>query len=146
IRSNGGVSAGCNYPAAMQVGNGLVDTATESDCALEDLVKAGMLTKIDYDGAANRYVLASPVAVGVQVSLWFNAAANENVVRISNLPCDVALEVDRKFDSTTAANTPFSQGFVIAQDVANAQIPSCIPANSPGGPVNDPVPVVLIKY
>jgi len=52
----------------------------------------------------------------------------------------IALEIDSKFDSATAA-TPFNQGWLTAQDGLGAQIATCVP-----GGANDPVPTILIKY
>jgi prepilin-type N-terminal cleavage/methylation domain-containing protein len=145
ITTNGGISAGCIYVIGGLVGDGLVNSAIESDCALEHMVKAGSLSKVDYDGA--RYFVGSTIGAGnVAVSLWFNALTNENVVRVTNLPCDAALDLDRRFDSGTVANTPFNQGWLTAQDAGAAQIANCISAGNPGGPLNDPVPTVLIKY
>ena len=140
ITANGGISAGCTYSIAGNVGNGIVDTQTESDCALEHLVKAGVLSKVDYDPNTSKYFITSSVGAGVRLSLWYNPATNENVVRVSSLPCDVALEIDRKLDSATA-NTPFSQGVVLAWDTSGAIIQTCI-----SGSTNDPVPALLIKY
>jgi prepilin-type N-terminal cleavage/methylation domain-containing protein len=141
ITANGSISPGCSYPVAGNVGNGIVDTPTESDCALEHLVKAGMLSKANYDGS--KYVITSNVGVGVRLSLWYNPATNDNVIRISNLPCDVALEIDRKLDSATATNTPFNQGSVLAASdpLGATLIPTCS-----ASPANDPVPTLLIKY
>ena len=138
ITANGGVSAACTYAIAGLVGDGLVDTATESNCALEHLVKAGLLTKLDFDGTT--YSINPTVANNVRLSLWFNTLTNENAVRVSNLPCGIALELEAKFDSATV-NTPFNQGWVTAQDGAGAQIATCVQ-----GGLNDPVPTVLIKY
>ena len=129
----------CNDGSSVSLmGDGVVNSQKESDCALEHLVKAGMLSKVDYDGA--KFFITSSVGAGVRLSLWYNPACNENVVRISNLPCDVALEIDRKLDSATA-NTPFSQGVVLAWDTSGAIIQTCI-----SGSTNDPVPALLIKY
>jgi prepilin-type N-terminal cleavage/methylation domain-containing protein len=140
ITANGGISAGCTYAPGGSVGNGIVDTGTESDCALEHLVKSGMLGKIDYDGA--RYVISHPgIGPGVRASLWFDAASNANAVRVSDLPCEAALEIERKLDSASVGNTPFSEGSVRARDASNAPIQTCVP-----GSANDPVPMLLIRY
>jgi len=136
----------CNYPVAGLVGDGLVDSPLESDCALGHLVKSDLLSKLEFDTANKKFVINSNIAVGVQVSLWANVATNENVIRVTNLPCDIALELDRKLDSGTVANTPLSGGTVVAQDAMNAQIQNCIPVGGTGGPLNDPVPTLLIKY
>lgn len=142
ITANGGISPGCNYLYLVggNVGNGIVDTQTESDCALDHLVKAGMLSKVDYDGT--KYFITSSVGTGVRLSLWYDSSANVNAIRVSSLPCDIALEIDRKLDSATTNNaTPFSQGTVIAQDASGVPIATCTV-----GSTNDPVPALLIKY
>ena len=156
ITSNGGISAGCIYAPSATAGNGIVDTSTESDCGLEHLLKAGLLTKLDYDSANGKYIIASPVGDGVRVFLSVNTATNENVVKISNLPCDVALEIDRKFDSTTTDNTPFLGGAVIAHGSVSttvagvtttnpdAPIPTC--TSGGGAATYDPVPTLMIRY
>lgn len=142
ITENGGVTAGCSYPPAVTPGpgDGLVNTATESDCALEHMVKAGLLSKIDLDGFG-KYFVSSNFDVG-RVSLWFIPATNENAVRVTSVPCDIALEIDRKKDS--AATTPMNSGTVRGLDADNAPIATtCIP----GDPAQyDPVPTLLIKY
>lgn len=137
---NGEISDGCNNAADGVVGNGLVNTATESDCALEHLVKAGLLSKIDLDGSG-KYFVSSNFDVG-RVSLWFISATNENAVRVTSVPCDIALEIDRKMDSAAAA--PMNSGTVRGLDADNAPIATtCIP----GDPAQyDPVPTLLIKY
>lgn len=142
VTGNGGVSGGCHYATSGTVGNGIVDTAIESDCALEHLVKAGMLRGIDYDSASGRYAVAiNNWSTGTRVSLWFDPDSNVNAVRVSNLPCDVALEVERKLDSATSGNTPFTEGSVRARNAANASIQTCSP-----GTTNDPVAALLIRY
>ena len=123
-------------------GNGIVDTEPESNCALEHLVKAGMLRGIDYDPASSRYAIAiNNWGTGTRVSLWFDSTSNVNAVRVSNLPCDVALEIERKLDSATSGNTPFIEGSVRARNAADAPIQTCVP-----GAANDPVAALLIRY
>jgi prepilin-type N-terminal cleavage/methylation domain-containing protein len=132
-----GISAGCSYAVTVVgVGNGLVDTATESTCALEHLVRAGLLTKIEQDQTGN-YVIRSQFGTG-QVSLWFDNTTNQNVIRITALPCDIALEIDRKLDNDST--TPFSQGTVLGIDTAGGIIQTC----TVGG-TNDPL-TLLIGY
>jgi prepilin-type N-terminal cleavage/methylation domain-containing protein len=116
-----GISGGCNYAASTSVGNGLVDTATESTCALEHLVQSQLLSKIEFDTA---FFISSGFKGG-RVSLWFNSATNQNSVRVTSIPCDIALEIDRKLDNGAAA-TPLSQGTVLAFDTAGAALASCV--------------------
>ena len=142
ITGSGGVSAGCTYAAGGTTGNGIVDTATESGCALEHLVKAGMLKGIDYDAAASLYFIAiNNWGTGTRLSLWFDSTANMNAVRATNLPCEIALEVDRRLDSATTGTTPFTDGSVRARNSADAAIQTCVP-----GSTNDPVATLLVRY
>lgn len=136
ITSDGGVSAGCSYAIAGNVGDGLVNTTTESKCAMEHLVKARMLNKAELSGGA--YAISSPVGGGA-VNLWHMPASNENAVRVDQVPCVFALEIDRKMDNASAA--PLSNGFVLGQDSAGLLINTC----TVGG-ANDPVAALLVKY
>jgi prepilin-type N-terminal cleavage/methylation domain-containing protein len=137
LTADGGVSAGCNYAPGGKVGNGLVDTATESSCALEHLLRAGLLTKLSYQGGTYRI----PGPDSANLSLWFNAASNENVVRIANLACDLALEIDAKLDTVSAAGTPLTDGQVQGRDGGGAALSTCVP-----GQANDPVAELLVRY
>lgn len=144
ITANGGISVTCSYSAAATPGpgDGIVNTSMESDCALEHLVKAGMLSKVDFDKTLGKYVITANVGTGVRLSLWYDPGSNVNAIRVSNLPCDIALEIDRKLDSATTDNaTPFSQGSVIARNASDTPIQTCTPDS-----VNDPVATLLIKY
>jgi prepilin-type N-terminal cleavage/methylation domain-containing protein len=136
ITADGGISAGCSYPASSNVGNGIVDTATESACALEHLVKARLLNKAALIGGS--YVIQHPFGGG-NVSLSVVTASNENAIRVTGLPCSIALQIDSKMDN--AAATPLGLGFVTGWDSSIASIATC----APGG-ANDPVPSLLIRY
>jgi len=137
LTGDGGVSAGCSYGASGQVGNGLVDSATESTCALEHLLRAGLLAKLSYAGGSYRI----PGPDGATLSLWYIPASNENAVRIENLACALALEIDTKMDTASAGGTPLSDGQVQGRDAGGTAIASCTPGQS-----NDPVAALLIRY
>jgi type II secretory pathway pseudopilin PulG len=137
LTADGGVSAGCSYAPGGQVGNGLVDTATESACALEHLLRAGLLARLDYQGGTYRI----PGPGGASLSLWYMAASNQNAVRIQNLACGLALELDIKLDTASAAGTPLGDGLVLGYDASGTALASCIPGQS-----NDPVATLLIRY
>jgi prepilin-type N-terminal cleavage/methylation domain-containing protein len=141
ITGNGGLSGVCANDNGTSIGDGLVNSSTESNCAVEHLVKANMLTKAEYDSAAARYYIGVLGSTAESISLWFNSETNENVVRIRNVRCEVAQEMERKLDNATIDNTPFKGGAVTARDAADSVIESC----SSGG-TNDPVPNLLIKY
>lgn len=132
ITTEGGISAACSYAVSASVGNGIVNTATESSCALEHLVKARMLSKVELNGS--NYVIPHPFGGG-EVSLWVTSG-NENAVRVTNLPCEIALRIDDKFDN--ASSTPFASGFVTSN---SGFVTGCTP-----GVANDPVASLLVRY
>lgn len=140
ITADGGMSVAC---APGGNGNGVVDSQQESVCATEHLVKAGLLTKAESDTAG--YFIGSGFEGGGRVSLW-RSAANENVVRVTLLPCNVALELDRKLDSEYfkpdgVTPMPLGKGVVIGVDALGNPIDTC----APGGD-NDPLPALLVNY
>lgn len=134
ITADGGISAGCSYAIDANVGNGIVDTVTESTCAPEHLVKAQMLSKTELVGST--YVIPHPFGGG-SISLGVTAT-NDNAIRVTTLPCKIALQIDGKLDNSTA--TPLASGFVTGRDSSNAVVNTC----TPGG-ANDPVDL-LIRY
>lgn len=154
ITANGGISEECNYAPGGRVGDGIVnDTETnpnppESDCALEHLVKAGFLSKVEYDASTRKYFIPSTVGAKVRVSLWFNETTRENAIRITNLPCDLALDLDRKLDSPSPDNRPFhGPGAVTARRYLGGGVTEPIDNCTVGNPAEyDPVPILLIKY
>jgi type II secretory pathway pseudopilin PulG len=137
LTADGGVTAGCSYTAGGLVGDGLVDSATESACALEHLLRAGLLTKLAHDGSAWR--ITGPG--GASLSLWYDPVTNANVVRIENLACGLALELDAKMDTASAAATPLAEGQVQGRDGGGGAIGNCVPGQS-----NDPLAALLIRY
>lgn len=138
IMLDGGVSAACSYAVGGSVGNGLVDTATESGCVIEHLTKARMMSKAEIDSVTGAFFLKSPVGSGI-VTLWSISATKENAVRVDSVPCGIAQEIDRKLDNESV--TPFDRGYVLAQNAGGALINTC----TPGG-ANDPVSALLVKY
>lgn len=135
ITTDGGVSAGCAYAAGGNVGNGVVNTVAESRCALEHLIKAGMLSKVELSGS--NYRILHPFGGG-EVSLWYTPM-NDSAVRVTNLPCKIALQIDAKLDNTS--NTPLASGFVIAINSLGVALDSCVDGIS-----NDPVVALLVRY
>lgn len=128
------VSAGCSYAVSATVGNGIVDTATERTCALEHLVKARMLSKIELSGG--NYLIPHPFGGG-DVSLGVIPTTRENAVRVTNLPCKYALRIDDKLDN--ASSMPLSSGFVTSPNSLGFN--ECV-----GGAVNGTVSILLIRY
>lgn len=136
ITFDGGVSPGCSYAVAGNVGNGLADTATERTCSVEHLVKARMTNRAEL--VTGVFVIKSPIGAG-EITIGHNAATNDNVVRITQVPCAVANEIDRKLDNQSL--TPLSVGYVVGQRADGTPINTCIPEIA-----DDPVPVLLVKY
>ncbi len=132
ITTDGGISSGCSYAASSSsiVGNGIVNSNAESRCALEHLVKSRMLSKVELSGS--NYRIPHPFGGG-EVSLWYTAS-NENAVRVTNLPCSIALRIDDKLDN--ASTTPLTSGFVTSDDGSE-----CVPRGA-----NDPLGILLIRY
>lgn len=120
---------------SVGAGDGVVNSEQESRCALEHLVKARMLSKVEY--SSSNYRIPHPFGGG-EVSLWYTAS-NENAVRITNLPCKIALRIDDKLDN--ASTTPLASGFVLAIDSSGAAIKGCVT-----GGANDPVEILLVRY
>jgi type II secretory pathway pseudopilin PulG len=137
ITAGGGILSGCIYDPDGIVGNGLVDTETESGCALEHLSKSGLVSKIQMD-SAGAYVLPSGFEDG-RVSLWYFSSTSENAVRVTKLPCSTALEIDRKVDNDST--TPLLMGSVQGLDASATAITTCSV-----GATNDPVATLLIRY
>jgi len=130
ITTDGGISSDCSYAVSATVGNGIVNSSTESRCALEHLVKSRMLSKVELSGS--NYRIPHPFGSG-EVSLWYTAS-NENAVRITNLPCKIALRIDDKLDN--ASTTPLASGFVTSGNISG-----CV-----SGGANDPLGILLIRY
>ncbi|MBL8447252.1 MAG: type II secretion system protein [Zoogloeaceae bacterium] len=137
LTADGGVSPACSYALGGQIGNGMVDTTTESDCALEHLQRAGLLTKLDSLGGA--YGISGPG--GAPISLWHDAQSHTNAIRITGLACEMALELDLKLDAASAANTPLAAGQVRGLDAAGAPLSTCTTHSA-----TDPVATLLIAY
>jgi len=135
ITTDGGISAGCSYAVSATVGNGIVNSTTESRCALEHLVKARMLSKVELSGS--NYRIPHPFGGG-EVSLWYTAT-NENAVRVTNLPCKIALQIDGKLDNASTA--PLASGSVIGISSMNVVVSGCVT-----GGANDPVALILVHY
>ena len=88
-------------------GNGVVDTGNESVCASEELIRASMLrgdagTPITINGSVvlgltNRTFAASLPGLATLPVNWVN------LVRVQNINCDVALQLDRSMDDGNVA-------------------------------------------
>jgi len=119
-----GIGASCSIdpdlggPAEnLNIGNGLIDTTTESACAVEHLALAGFITSDSQSGLSSRYGEIKIVANSSIKNLtcselntnWASTDASIssyvqlpssflNVIEFYNLPWDVAKELDRNMD------------------------------------------------
>ena len=95
-------------------GNGVINTGAESACASEELIRASMLrgdavTPITLNGAVvltltNRAFAAGLPGLTLLPTNWVN------VIRIQNIDCDVALQIDRAADDGNVATGNFRTG------------------------------------
>lgn len=118
-------------------GNGAI-SALESACVPEHLFRAG-LVRATLNAASGLYELRGALGGVVSVMGFGLSRAGVagyagmptvlNVTEVPNLPCDIALEIDRKMD-----NGDLTTGNIVAVDATPA-VNTC----TPGG-ANDPVP------
>ncbi len=77
-------------------GNGLIALNPEAPYVFQDLVSAGIIDGV-FDGTATS--LPKHAFGGVYLILWVNpGSGNNHYIRYNNLPWDVALEIDTKYD------------------------------------------------
>ncbi|OGB74167.1 MAG: hypothetical protein A2496_00090 [Burkholderiales bacterium RIFOXYC12_FULL_60_6] len=94
--------------------NGVIDTGAESVCASEALIRSNMLrgdavTPITLNGTVfltltNRAFAATLTGLAGLPANWIN------VVRVQNIDCDVALQLDRATDDGNVATGNFRTG------------------------------------
>lgn len=95
--------ASCNIaPATANIGNGAIDTVIEIDCAIEELLQAGLI-RAEKASATDTYHTLR--VEGYTIRLVSASAANVttfpagvNVIEFANLPCTYARMMDGKLD------------------------------------------------
>jgi prepilin-type N-terminal cleavage/methylation domain-containing protein len=115
-------------------GDGAI-SAAESLCVPEHLFRAGLTKAQSVTGGL--YIFRSPFGAVSVISAALSRgglagalpATVQNVVEFTNLPCDVALEVDQKMDDGALVS-----GNAVALDNTPVAV-TCVP-----GGANDPVP------
>ena len=109
------VSTACNIAASTSnIGNGLIDTSTESSCVAEQLVLAGLIRgkTTGIVSPLNNGLTPDVFVMSASASQVNVAATNaflppvQNVIEISNIHCDAANAIDTKIDDgiTTRGN------------------------------------------
>lgn len=101
-------------PVCVGNGNGVIDTGAESACASEELIRSSMLrgdvaTSITLNGGViitltNRTLAAGLPGLGTIPAYWVN------VVRVQNIDCDLAIQLDRATDDGNGATGNFRSG------------------------------------
>jgi prepilin-type N-terminal cleavage/methylation domain-containing protein len=113
-------------PTCIGNNNGVIDTGTETTCAIEELIRSSMLRG---DAGAPSIILNGNVILTLTNRAASGVAGLPvnwiNVVRIQNIDCDIALQLDRAADDGIAATGNFRTGTAcLAQNetllVANA--------------------------
>ena len=125
------VSTTCNIAASTSnIGNGLIDNSTESACAAEELVLAGFI-KGKTSGIFspfNNGITPDVLVMSASASKVF--ATNpfpptvQNVIEISNYPCDAANEIDSKIDDgvTTSGNVRIEPACALPSDITTLDV------------------------
>ncbi len=117
-------------PACVGNGNGVIDTGAESACASEELIRSSMLrgdvaTSITLNGGViisltNRVFAASLPGLGAIPAYWVN------VVRVQNIDCDLAIQLDRATDDGGGATGNFRAGTVCAGQDENVPVANAV--------------------
>lgn len=106
-------------------GNGQVGTAAESLCASEELIRAVML----------KGTIGTPIAVrGSTLSVTSPALSSVaglpanwvNVVRIQNIDCDIAIQLDRATDDGNVGTGNFRTGSACAGQDENITVANAV--------------------
>ena len=95
-------------PTNPQIGNGLIDTTTEKDCAAQELVLSGFIkgeqsakgfvSPLNPGTSPDVFVMAAKISAVNVAALHPFPATVQNVIEISNIPLDAAQAIDRKID------------------------------------------------
>lgn len=117
-------------PACVGNGNGVIDTGAESACASEELIRSSMLrgdvaTSITLNGGViisltNRVFAAGLPGLGAIPTYWVN------VVRVQNIDCDLAIQLDRATDDGDGVTGNFRSGTVCAGQDENMAVANVI--------------------
>lgn len=111
-------------------GNGVIDTGAESACASEELIRSSMLrgdavTPITLNGSmvltlTNRTFAAGLPGLATLPANWVN------LIRIQNIDCDVALQIDRATDDGNVATGNFRTGTACVGQDENIAVPNAV--------------------
>lgn len=109
-------------------GNGQIDTAAESTCASEELIRSGMLRgnvagPIRVHGSITLSVTGATVALTGVAGLPVNW---RNVVRIQDIDCDIAIQLDRAMDDGNVATGFFRTGTACAGEDENIVVANAV--------------------
>lgn len=125
IASIPGLSATC-----VGNGNGMIDTGAESTCATEELIRASMLhgdatSPLTLHGTVvlsltNRALAAGLPGLATLPANWVN------VIRIQNIDCDVALQLDRATDDGIVATGNFRTDTACAGQDENIAVTNAV--------------------
>lgn len=125
----------CDLPTTTaSIGDGVVNTATEISCAVEELFQAGMI-KAEIQGAATLHTVTfdgiGVRLLGASASTVNNFPVGTNLVEFSNVRCEMVQSIDAKIDDGNIASTSTGR--------AKSSVASC----TPGG-ANDSIPFYAV--
>jgi type II secretory pathway pseudopilin PulG len=123
VASIPGLTATCNGD-----GNGQVGTAAESACASEELIRSGMLrgtagSPIRIHGSVTLSITGATAALSGVAGLPANWV---NVVRIENIDCDVAIQLDRATDDGNVTTGYFRTSTVCPGEDENIVVANAV--------------------
>jgi len=109
-------------------GNGQIDSAAETTCASEELIRSGMLrgdaaSPLKLHGSITLTVTGATVALTGVAGL---PASWVNVVRVQTIDCDLALQLDRATDDGNLATGFFRSGTVCTGEDENVAVANAV--------------------
>ena len=109
-------------------GNGQIDSAAETNCASEELIRSGMLrgdaaSPLKLHGSITLTVTGATVALTGVAGL---PASWVNVVRVQTIDCDLALQLDRATDDGNLATGFFRSGTVCTGEDENVAVANAV--------------------
>lgn len=127
VASIAALTASCNGN-----GSGQINTATESTCASESLIRTGMLkgtagSPITVRGSTTLGVTGATLALtGVPAARFPSPNNWINVVRIQGIDCDIAIQIDKATDDGNVDTGNFRTGTPCAGQDENIAVANAV--------------------
>ncbi|MBK7050838.1 MAG: prepilin-type N-terminal cleavage/methylation domain-containing protein [Rhodoferax sp.] len=111
-------------------GDGVINTGAESTCATEELIRSSMLrgdalAPLTLNGTVTITLTNRTAAAALPLLAGLPANWN-NVVRVQNIDCDIALQIDRATDDGNGATGNFRTGTVCTGQDENIAVANAV--------------------